>query len=334
MGLAYRRSAVLCAAARLGVADVLGDEVRDVDFLARACEADADALCRLLRTLASMGITEETAAKQFRLTPLGWPLRKDAPRSAWSWVILGDILGDSYSWLTDCVRTGRTASEVRDPNVPTRWSKYPEALSVFHEVMGTAPVEDYIPIAAAWDFSHASVVADLGGGGGSLILAVLQLNPHVRGILVDREAGIEAARPRFAREDPSSRCQLMVEDLTQSVPAGADVYMFKNFLHGFKDAEAIAILKKCRAVIPQSGTLLIIEIILPPLVSEADPELEGHLMADLGMLAITGGRERTECEWQALVEAAGFMLTRADTVRCDALMLWDIGILEAKPIQG
>ena len=332
MALAYRRSAVLCAAARLGLADALGDEVRDLDFLAKTCQADPDALYRLLRTLASMGVTEETALKEFRLTALGRPLRKDASRSAWSWVIFGDIIGENYTWLTDCVRAGKPASAVRDPNVPTRWSQYPEALSVFHAVMGTAPVVDFLPIAAAWDFSHASVVADLGGGGGSLILAVLQLNPHLRGMLVDLEASIEAARPRFVGEDPSSRCQLTVADLTQSVPTGADVYMFKNFLHGFNDAQVIAILKNCRGVIPQSGTVLIIEVILPRLVSQADPDLEGHLMADLGMLAITGGRERTELEWQALVEAAGFTLTRTQTVRCDALMLGDIGILEAKPV--
>ena len=200
--------------------------------------------------------------------------------------------------------------------------------------MGTAPVEDYAPIAAAWDFSHASVVADLGGGGGSLILAVLKLNPHLRGMLVDREAGIEAARPRFAGEDLSPRYELMVADLTQSVPAGADVYMLKNVLHGFKNPEAIAILKNCRAVIPQTGTLLIIEFILPRVVSQIDPELEGHLMADLGMLAITGGRERSEPEWQTLLEAADFSLTRAYTVACDALMLGDVGILEAKPVSG
>lgn len=148
MALAYRRSAVLCAAARLGVADVLGDEVRDLDFLAKTCQADADALYCLLRTLASMGISEETAPKQFRLTPFGGPLRKDAPRSAWSWVILGHLIDDSYTWPTDCVRTSKPASEVRDPNVSTRWSQCPDALSIFHAVMGTAPVEDYTPIAS------------------------------------------------------------------------------------------------------------------------------------------------------------------------------------------
>jgi hypothetical protein len=98
----------------------------------------------------------------------------------------------------------------------------------------------------------------------------------------------------------------MVADLTESVPAGADVYMLKKVLHGFKDAEAIAILKNCRAVVPQAGTLLVIEFILPRLVSQVDPDLEGHLMSDLGMLAITGGEERSEREWRALIEGGGF----------------------------
>src|SRR5579864_8180540 len=137
MALAYRRSAVLCAAARLGVPDALGDEVRNLDFLAKTCQADPDALYRLLRTLASMGITEETAPKQFRLTSFGGPLRKDAPQSAWPFVIFyGDLIADSYTWLTDCVRTGRPASEVRDPNVPTRWSQVPDALSAARNRLG------------------------------------------------------------------------------------------------------------------------------------------------------------------------------------------------------
>jgi len=249
-------------------------------------------------------------------------------------IFYGDLLSDFWDWLTECVRTGRPASEVRDPNALSRWSKDPNASSIFRAVMGTVPVEEYAPIAAAWDFSNASVVADLGGGRGSLILAVLKLNPHLRGMLVDREASIEAAPSRFTQEDPSSRCKLMVADLTQSVPAGADVYMLKNVLHGSKDAEAIAILKNCRAVIPRNGTLLIIEFILPRLVSQADPQLEGRLMADLGMLAITGGRERSELEWQALLEAADFHLTRAYTVGCDTVMVRNVGILEAKPAQG
>jgi len=71
MAMAYSRSRVLSTAARLGVADVLGDEERSVDHLAEACRADGDALYRLLRALASIGVTEETGPKRFRLTPFG-----------------------------------------------------------------------------------------------------------------------------------------------------------------------------------------------------------------------------------------------------------------------
>jgi hypothetical protein len=332
MAMAYSRSRVLCAAASLGVADALGDEVRSIGFLAEKCQADPTALYRLLRALASIGVTEETAPEHFRLTPFGKPLRKDAPQSIWASVIFwADLLADEWSLLTDCVRTGKPASQIRDPKIPSRWSQVPEAHAIFVAVMGTAPAEDYAPIAEAWDFSHAKVVADLGGGGGSLILAVLGRNPHLRGMLVDLESSIDAARPRFAEEDPSSRCELIAADLTQSVPAGADVYMIKHVLHGRRDPDAITILKNCRAVTPPNGTLLIIEFILPPLVSHADPQLESHLMSDLNMLAVTGGRERSEFEWKRILEPAGFTLTEVYPVGGDTLMVRNVGIVEAKP---
>jgi len=332
MAMAYSRSRMLCAAAHLGVADALGDEVRSVGFLAETCQADANALFRLLRALASIGVTEETTPEHFRLTPFGKPLRKDAPQSVWASVIFwADLLADEWSLLTECIRTGKPARDVRDPNVPSRWSQYPDSSSIFRAVMGTAPAEDYAPIAQAWDFSRAKVVADLGGGGGSLILAVLGLYPHLRGMLVDLEPSIDTARPRFAEEDPSARCELIAADLTQSVPAGADVYMIKHVLHGRQDDAAITILKNCRAVIPRNGSLLIVEFILPPLVSHADPQLEGHLMSDLNMLAVTGGKERSEREWKSLLEAAGFLLTAVYPVGGDKIMARNVGIVEAKP---
>ena len=328
MAMAYSRSRILCAAARLGVADALGDGVRSVDYLAEACQADADALYRLLRALAAIGVTQETAPRHFRLTAFGRPMRRDVAQSAWPAVVFwADLLADSWSLLTDCIRTGKPAAEVRDPNVPSRWSQDPEASSIFRAVMGTAPAEDYAPIARAWDFSHAKVVADLGGGGGSLLVAVLELHPHLRGMLVDLEPSVEAAKARFANEKVADRCRLLAADLTQSVPAGADVYMIKHVLHGRRDPDAIAILRNCRAVIPENGTLLIIEFILPPLVSHADPHLEAHLMSDLNMLAVTGGKERSEQEWKVLLEAAGFRLRGVTPVGSD------VGIVEARPAQ-
>jgi 2-polyprenyl-3-methyl-5-hydroxy-6-metoxy-1,4-benzoquinol methylase len=332
MAMAYSRSRILCAAARLGIADALGDDTRSASFLAEKCQANADSLFRLLRALAAIGVTEETTPEHFRLTAFGQPLRRDAPHSAWPSIIFwADLLADDWSLLTDCIRTGKPASQIRDPAIPSRWAQDPDSSSVFRAVMGTAPAEDYVPIARAWDFSHAKVVADLGGGGGSLILAILALNPQLRGMLVDLEPSIDAARARFAESDVSSRCKLIATDLTQSVPTGADVYILKHVLHGRQDDVAITILKNCRAVIPPDGRLLIIEFILPALISHADPQLEGHLMSDLNMLAVTGGKERSEREWKTILDAAGFTLTGVFPVEGDKIMARNVGIVEAKP---
>ncbi len=100
MAMAYSRSRVLCAAVRLG-ADALGDEARNVGFLAESCQADPDALYRLWRALSSIGVTEETTPEYFRLTPFGRPLRRDDPKSVWAAVIFwADLLADSWSLLT------------------------------------------------------------------------------------------------------------------------------------------------------------------------------------------------------------------------------------------
>jgi cyclopropane fatty-acyl-phospholipid synthase-like methyltransferase len=245
----------------------------------------------------------------------------------WAAVVFwGDLLADSWSLLTDCVRTGKSSFEVRDPSVPSRWSQDPEASAIFRAVMGTAPAQDYAPIAKAWDFSRAKVVADLGGGGGSLIVAVLEEYPEVRGMLVDLEPSIAAARARFAEEKNAARCELVVADLMESVPRGADVYMLKHVLHGKRDADAITMLKNCRAVVAEGGALLIIEFVLPDVVARADRSLEAHLMSDLNMLAVTGGKERSEAEWRTLLEAAGFRVAGVYPVGSD------VGIVEARPV--
>ncbi|HTX42980.1 MAG TPA: methyltransferase, partial [Acidobacteriaceae bacterium] len=246
---------------------------------------------------------------------------------AWPAVVFwADLLADNWSLLTECVRTGKPAQQVRAPGVPSRWSQDPEANAIFRAVMGTAPAQDYAPIARAWDFSRAKVVADLGGGGGALIHAVLELYPHVRGMLVDLEPSIEAARPRFANDPIGLRCELIAADLTQLVPSGADVYMLKHVLHGCDDARATEILRNCRAVVPANGALLIIEFILPARVDRADPKLELRLMSDLNMLAVTGGRERSEPEWKKLLEAAGFRLAGVFPAGSE------MGIVEARPV--
>ena len=104
----------------------------------------------------------------------------------------------------------------------SRWASDPNAPAIFRAVMGTAAAEDYMPIARAWDFSQCGSVADLGGGGGGLISAVLKAYPNVRGILVDRPESIARAQARFQSPELAGRCELLAADVCDSVPASAN----------------------------------------------------------------------------------------------------------------
>lgn len=333
--MGYFRSRVLSAAARLGVADALGDGERTVEQLASVCESQPGSLYRLLRALASFGVVAETRPASFVLTTSGNRLRKDATESEWASVVFwGDLLADNWAYLTECVRTGHSAKTVRPEGFPSRFLQDPNAGAIFRAVMGTAPAQDYMPIARAWDFSKYHSVADLGGGGGALIAAILKAFPNVSGMLVDREEAIDAAAPRFKREGLAGRCQLLAADLCKEVPAGADVYTMQHVLHGYDDEAAIEILRHCRAVLAPAGRLLVIEFVLPDVVDHADAELEHRLMSDLNMLAVTGGKERSAIEWKGLLDSAGLQFRRIIPVPGDpvAAARWgSASIIEAAP---
>ena len=328
MAMGYSRSRVLCAAARLGVADVLGDDERAVDELAVLCDAQPASLYRLLRALASFGVVTERSPQRFALTPFGKPLRKDTANSEWPAIVFwADLLADNWSYLTECIRTGDNAGRVMErEGAASRWSKDPNAAAIFRTVMGTAPAEGYMPIARAWDFSNCRTVADLGGGGGALIAAILEAFPNLQGMLVDRQESIDRARSHFESEGLAARCMFLAADLCDSVPGGADVYVMKHVLHGCEDEPAIGILRNCQSVMRKEGRLLVIEFVLPDVVDHADLELEHLLMSDLNMLAVTGGKERSAVEWKKLLSSAEFECRRIITVPGEL-----VSIIEAAP---
>src|SRR5262245_11810303 len=326
IAVAYQRSRVLCAAARLGVADALKEGERSVQEIAGSCAAEPASLHRLLRTLAAMGVVTQSEPDRFVLTELGEPLIKDLPSSVWPAVIFwADWLADNWASLTECVRTGKSAASLR-PEIMKRWQEDPEGPEIFPTVMGTSPAESYQPIARSWDFSNARVVADLGGGGGAMIEAILATYPRVRGMLVDLPSSIDAAKPRFSSTQIAPRLQLVAADLSKEVPNGADVHVLKHVLHGYADDAAVQILRGCRASLPDDGHILIVEFVLPDVIEYADADLEKRLLSDLNMLAVTGGKERSISEWRTLMARAGLRCNRVIPVSGDL-----VSVIECAP---
>ena len=299
----------LRVAAELRIADLLAQGARSVDELAAETGAHAPSLYRFMRALASCGVFAETnEARVFELTPTAELLRSDVEGSMralalfmgadWHWQVWGDAV---YS-----ARTGKVAWEhVHGKEAFPYLTEHVGAARVFNDAMTSLSKMVAKAVVAAYDFSSVGKLADIAGGHGSLLAAILRANTHVRGLLFDVPQVIEGALERLEAEGVAERCELVPGDFFRGVPEGADAYLMKHIIHDWDDARALAILKNCHRAMPETGKLLLVEMVVPP-----GNEPHFAKIQDLEMMLSPGGLERTAEEFRQLFAAAGFELTR------------------------
>src|SRR5581483_3632295 len=276
--------------------------------LAQATGAHAPSLQRVLRALASLGVFTEVEEGRFGLTPLAACLQADGPDSFRALPIyLGEELYRTFGDLLDCVKTGEPVFDrIYGLSYFDYLGQNAEAAQVFNAAMtALGAVAETPAVAAAYDFAAVGTVIDIGGGQGSLLAAILEAYPRVKGVLFDQPAVIESARPQIRAVGMAERCELVSGDFFEAVPSGADVYLLKRIVHDWDDEGGIAILKNCRRAMGAGGKLLVVEAVLPP-GDEASPSK----LVDVVMMTILRGRERTAAEYRALLQTAGFDLVR------------------------
>jgi SAM-dependent methyltransferase len=298
----------LHAAARLGIADELSAGPRTVADMSTAVGAQADALDRLLRMLASIGVVTGGEDGTFRLTEIGETLRSDAANSVRDWAL---YIGASAPWsawghLYDAVKTG-VPGFVLAHGVPTYefLESHPELGAPFNRWMSKQSAQHNAAIVDAYDFARFGVVADIGGGEGSTLAAVLQRHPAVRGMLFDKPS-VAADPTALGAAGLRDRCNVIGGDMLESVPAGADLYMIKRVLMIWGDDDAIRVLRNCAGRLPPGGKVLVVEMVMPPLGGRGSAATFDILM----LLANKGGRIRTEAEFCELFARAGLKLDR------------------------
>ncbi|HWL46391.1 MAG TPA: methyltransferase [Sphingomonadaceae bacterium] len=295
------RTRVLYEAVRHGLIDALGDTPQSGAALAQAHGLDADAVRRLLRALATLGICRQTDSDGFALTALGRGLRTDEPGSlrgvALHW---GDRLWQSLGTIGDTLETGRPGMST-DPADFARMQADPERAAVFNRAMAEQSLVVGEAVARAYDFSGFKTIMDVGGGYGAMLAAILGRYPALTGWSFDMAVIEEAARAWLAERGLGARAGFRGGSFFEAVPAGADCLVLKYILHDWDDDHSRTILGHCRAALAPDGVVLIVERILPEIVGPAD---EAAVRGDIVMLTV-GGRERTEREYRALLGATG-----------------------------
>jgi SAM-dependent methyltransferase len=299
----------IATAARLGIADALAQsQPQGSTAIARAVGADGPALARLLRALASLGVLAEPLPRQYALTSVGELLRSDVPGSMRDWLIAETDVPHWQAWgqLYEGVRSGRTVvPELFGMHIYEYYAAHPADLAYFSRAMGNVSALVANGTVQHYDFSRARQIVDVGGADGGLLLAILEANPDVQGIVFDRPQVVEAARQAIKAKNYQARCRAVAGDFFQAVPPGGDLYVLKFILVDWKDAEALRILQNCRTAIVPEGKLLVIEMTIP----DDNSPSPGQLF-DLNMLVMTGGQERTQSEYNALLAQTGFRLNR------------------------
>ncbi|MDJ0797511.1 MAG: methyltransferase [Calothrix sp. MO_167.B12] len=298
------------AVAKLGIADIIKDEVKSIKELAKATDADTSYLYRLLRTLASIGIFTEVEPQRFALTEIAQYLRKDVPHSLHSLVLM---LSDEWHWnswgdIVEIIKTGQPAlcRLYQASNAFEYFEKNPIAGELFNHAMSNASKNIHTAVVDSYDFSNINKIVDVAGGHGTLIASILKANLHIQGILFDMPNVVTGAKELLQREGVMSRCQTIGGNFFTSIPGDGDAYIMSHIIHDWSDEDCIKILKNIRKGITAKGKLLVIETVIP-----SGNEYHFGKWLDLDMLTMySGGRERTKAEFEKIFQAAGFNLNR------------------------
>ena len=300
----YWTTQAIFVAAELRIADLLTEGPMHPEELGRMAGVKGDMLYRVLRALASLGVFAEDEEGRFMLTPLAETLCGDSGQRAYA-RLHGQELYQSWAKLLEAVRTG-DAGFVKAFGMPAFefFSKNPERGAVFDRAMTGHHGREADPMLDAYDFSQFNSLVDVGGGNGSLLIAILNRHSQMHGVLFDLPRVVDRARGAVENAGFRERCRLVGGSFLESVPNGADAYLLRHIVHDWSDEDAAAILRNCRSAMKPDGKLLVVEIVVP---AGNDPSFAKWM--DL-MMVTYGGKERSEKQYRKLFAQAGFGLTR------------------------
>ena len=295
-------------AAKLGIADYLKDGAKTAEELAPVTDAHADSLYRILRMLAMVGVFYQDGENRFGLTPLSETLLSDAPVSLRESAIIemGEAHYEAWGNLLHTVKTGDIAFDSHfGMDIWKYFEQHPQNAETFNRYMANSSALMNEAIGKTDVFKDSRRVVDVGGGLGGMISAVLKANPQLEGVLFDAPTIVEKSKDFIAEKGLSQRCATIGGNFFEAVPPGGDTYTMRWIIHDWEDSKSIRILENIRRVMPAAGKLILAEAVVP-----ANGEPHYSKFFDLIMLTITGGRERTESEYAALLDKAGFKLKR------------------------
>ena len=247
MTTGFAVSRAIYVAAKLNIAEhvAAGPTPTPVEQLAKKTGADADALSRVLRALASVGIYTEATPRSFANTSMSEYLRPGIPGSQHAGVLMiGDLCYSAFGELPFSVDTGRAGFDKAFGSPLFEYlGKHPDQGRQFDQAMTSIHGGETPAMIEVYDFSTFKTIVDVGGGNGSTLLEVLRAAPSARGVVFDLPGVVERTAPIIGAAGMKDRCRAQAGSFFEAVPRGADAYILRHIIHDWDDEKSIRILR-------------------------------------------------------------------------------------------
>lgn len=293
----------ICAIVRLGVPERLARGSMELTDLASAVEVRSEPLWRVLRFLAAHQLVT-LDGRRVALSGPGRLLCKDHPLSKWS-IFAAVGAADTAHDLAYTLRTGNAAIEkALGASLWGYLAANPEEQEMFDALMERHAREVAMPLIDVLEWPTCGTIADIGGGVGTLLAAVLRKGPDLRGILVEQRQVLGRAHAFLKELCVTDRCEFHQGSLFVPPPR-ADIYILAFVLHDWSDDEVTQILNSIWQGAAPSSEVRIFERLI-----DEDSSPRRSKMFDIGMLLLTHGRERTSAEFECLLDRTGWKVEK------------------------
>jgi len=298
----------LYVAARLNIAGCLEAEPLTAEELARKVDVQPGPLARVMRAMISQGIFRQRKDGRYELNRRSRVLL-DGKGSLRYMIIhhLGPVNWQNLGELLDIVKTGQDAFSRRyGKDIYAFLRENPDNYYDFDRSMSNLSDLSLAPMFNEYRFGRYHTIADIGGGEGFLLSAILSRNPTAQGILFDLPEALVNASSFLQEQHTEDRITIVRGDFLDDVPVKADLYLLKNIVHNWNDQHSALILSHIARHMPEKAKILIMEMIIPEHGGNATP-----CLLDIQMLSsFKDARERTLEEFKVMTAMAGLKVSR------------------------
>lgn len=280
---------IIATACRTGLlSSIAAGPDRDVAALATDLGLDTVRLAKLIAGAQTLGLVRIDALGLLTLTDAGRLLLPGVPGSLDGYArLVGARFYKAWGELERLMRGGPESGFELAFGHGLYSTEEAELQDAFYTAMRGFSMTCLPPLAAIFRAEAPRTLLDIGGGDGTVARALCAAVDGLSVTVLDRPGVADVT-------DPTDRVTFISGEITAPFPATYDAMLAFRVLHNLPDASLACLLGHARAALPLGGRFYIVD-------PQGGPQ---QALMDLNMMVLTGGRLRSDLEWQEIAATA------------------------------